>query len=139
MLALSIRQPWAWLILHAGKNIENRNWPTAVRGRVLVHAAKGCTAAEFENADLHCVLNDLPRPPALDLLARGGIVGSVEVVDCVKAHPSPWFAGSYGFVLRDPKPASFVVFRGQLGFFDVPNEIACPLVKGEQTGEGGET
>lgn len=41
MLALSIRQPWASLILKAGKDIENRCWQTKVRGRVLIHAAKG--------------------------------------------------------------------------------------------------
>ena len=28
MKALSIRQPWAWAILHAGKDIENRDWRT---------------------------------------------------------------------------------------------------------------
>lgn len=28
-VALSIRQPWAWAILHAGKDIENRDWHTA--------------------------------------------------------------------------------------------------------------
>lgn len=35
MIALSIRQPWAWHILHSGKDIENRDWPTKFRGRVL--------------------------------------------------------------------------------------------------------
>ena len=39
MKALSIRQPWAWLILHGGKDIENRTWATKLRGRVLIHAA----------------------------------------------------------------------------------------------------
>ena len=41
MLALSIRQPWAWLILRAGKDVENRDWSTKVRGRVLIHASVG--------------------------------------------------------------------------------------------------
>jgi hypothetical protein len=49
MKALSIRQPWAWLILHAGKDIENRDWPTRFRGRFLIHAAKGMTRDEYEN------------------------------------------------------------------------------------------
>src|SRR3990167_9411398 len=51
MKALSIRQPWAWLILHAGKDIENRGWPTSFRGRFLIHASKGMTRAEYELAD----------------------------------------------------------------------------------------
>ena len=47
-IALSIRQPWAWAILHAGKDIENRSWSTSFRGPVCIHAAKGMTAAEFD-------------------------------------------------------------------------------------------
>lgn len=50
MLALSIRQPWASLIMKAGKSIENRSWPTKVRGRILVHAAKGMAHDEHEDA-----------------------------------------------------------------------------------------
>src|SRR5690348_2447825 len=50
MKALSIRQPWAWLILHAGKDIENRDWSTRFRGQVLIHAAKGMTQNEFADA-----------------------------------------------------------------------------------------
>lgn len=44
MLALSIRQPWAWLIINGGKDIENRDWPTKFRSRILVHAGKGASA-----------------------------------------------------------------------------------------------
>ena len=49
-IVLSIRQPWAWLILNAGKDIENREWPTRFRGRVLIHASKGMTHDEWEDA-----------------------------------------------------------------------------------------
>ena len=38
--ALSIRQPWAWLIVNGHKDIENRDWPTNFRGRLLVHAGQ---------------------------------------------------------------------------------------------------
>ena len=49
MPALSIRQPWAWAILHAGKDIENRSWRTAFRGEVLIHAGlrPECEMGEF--------------------------------------------------------------------------------------------
>lgn len=125
MLALSIRQPWAWLILHGGKDIENRNWPTKVRGRVLMHAAKGCTRAEYEDAGIFTILSDprnVPAVPQLAQLQRGGIVGSVEIVDCVRTSDSRWFVGEYGFVLRDPRPLPFTPFKGSLGFFNVPRE-----------------
>ena len=38
MRALSIRQPWAWLIVNGHKDIENRSWRTKYRGPFLVHA-----------------------------------------------------------------------------------------------------
>lgn len=126
MIALSIRQPWAWLILWAGKDIENRNWPTRVRGRVLVHAAKGMTRDEYAAGEdpLWASGGPITRAlPPFDQLERGGIVGSVEIVDCVATSSSPWFCGRFGFVLRDPKPLPFVPWKGQLGFFEVPDDL----------------
>ena len=40
MKALSVRQPWAWAIIYAGKDVENRTWPTRYRGFVIVHASQ---------------------------------------------------------------------------------------------------
>lgn len=123
MLALSIRQPWAWLILHGGKDIENRDWPTRVRGRVLVHAAKGMTRDEFDSAAIFSYgRTGSARLVPPHELQRGGIVGSVDIVDCVTDSKSRWFMGRFGFVLRDPQPLPFVPWRGQLGFFDVPDD-----------------
>ncbi len=126
MLALSIRQPWAWAILHAGKDIENRDWPTKVRGRVLIHASKGMTQDEWADgfetcrAASHLGKQEVNRLfPGHKQLDRGGIVGEVEIVDCVTASASPWFFGRYGFVLRNPKPLPFVPYKGRLGFFEV--------------------
>ena len=125
MKALSIRQPWAWLILNAGKDIENRDWRTAQRGRVLVHAAKGMTLAEYRNGIdtlAEAKMSNradrvvLPLPEELE---RGGIVGSVEIVDCVHRSASPWFFGEYGFVLANPQHLPFRPYRGSLGFFEV--------------------
>lgn len=121
MIALSIRQPWASLIVKAGKDIENRCWPTKFRGRVLVHAAKGCTRAEWENAiEFAEDILDKRITTGLKEIDRGGIIGSVEIVDCVTASASPWFVGEFGFVLRNPELLPFVPWKGQLGFFDVP-------------------
>lgn len=124
-VALSIRQPWAWLILHAGKDIENRDWPTHRRGRVLIHAGKGMTRAEYEDAlaTAHAISETHPFPAGLTLphfneLPRGGIVGSVEIMGCVTASKSPWFFGKYGFLLRHPTPLPFQPLKGQLGFFE---------------------
>lgn len=125
MRAISIRQPWAWLIIHAGKDIENRDWATNYRGRVLVHAAKGMTRAEWEDAidtaqHAGVSLDVLRNGCKFDQLQRGGIIGAVDIVDCVQDYESPWFFGAHGFVLRSPAPVPFTPWKGQLGFFDVP-------------------
>ncbi|CAN7514625.1 ASCH domain-containing protein [Pseudomonas sp. LjRoot71] len=120
MKTLSIRQPWAWLIIHGGKDIENRTWHTKHRGRFLVHASQGMTRREYEEAyDIAMVANPELLIPTLDSLQRGGIIGSVELVDSVDHSDSPWYMGEKGFVLRDPKPLQFMRLKGRLGFFDV--------------------
>jgi hypothetical protein len=50
---------------------------------------------------------------------RGGIVGQVNVVDCVTKSNSLWFGGPFGFVLANPKPLPFRACKGQLGLFEV--------------------
>jgi hypothetical protein len=50
---------------------------------------------------------------------RGGIIGKVEIVNCMVKHPSQWFMGPYGFLLRNPEPLPFHPYKGSLGFFDV--------------------
>lgn len=123
MKALSIRQPWAWLIIHGGKDIENRTWHTKLRGRFMVHAAKGMTSAEYAAACNFCHLNCLPQPPCFDDLRRGGIIGSVDLVDSVDTSDSPWYMGEKGFVLRDPQALPFTSLKGRLNFFEVPQPL----------------
>jgi len=121
LLCLSIRQPWAHMILRQGKDIENRTWPTKVRGRILIHASKGMTRNEWEDAWDFALFGgasaDYNLAPEFGNIERGGIVGSVEIVDCVQLSDSPWFCGPWGFVLRNPQPLKFTPCRGALGFF----------------------
>lgn len=127
MKALSIRQPWANLILFAGKDIENRSWHTRFRGPVLIHAAKGMTqdewssALEFGREAMAKTLRKYSGPSrTFKTIERGGIVGVAEIVDCVSESNSPWFIGDYGFVLANVRPVEFFPCKGSLGFFDVP-------------------
>lgn len=133
MKALSIRAPWWWFILHAGKDVENRDWPTKFRGTVYVHASKWWAWHEVLECivfALNCCGLQRSRIAAMikldDLKSFGGsLVGTVDIVDCVERSASPWFFGKYGFVLENP-----VVFecpipcRGALGFFEVPDNLA---------------
>ena len=133
MKALSIRQPWAYLIVNGYKDIENRDWPTRYRGPVLIHAGKRLTEDDFEECrDTiqiirqrgHQIKTGNPKLSELRELC-GGIVGIAEIVDCVSQSDSPWFFGEYGFVLRNARPLPFQPFKGQLGFFDVPESLAA--------------
>lgn len=117
--ALSIRQPWAWLIVNGHKDIENRCWKTHFRGKIYVHAAKGMTRSDYLACEICCA--DIPGAdlPPFETLERGGIVGTVEIVDCVDQDASPWFFGEFGFVLKNPAPLPFRPLKGALGFFNV--------------------
>jgi hypothetical protein len=131
MKALSIKQPWAWLIVMGHKNIENRDWPTDYRGRVYVHAGLKMDYEAFEGDPAYRTLDrfirDLITPsdnydwdvaPHAELL--GAIVGEVDIVDCVRYHKSPWFFGRYGFVLANPVAYERAIpYKGRLGLFDV--------------------
>ncbi|MBK3470501.1 ASCH domain-containing protein [Pseudomonas carnis] len=125
MKALSIRQPWAWLIVHGGKDVENRSWHTKFRGRFLVHAAKGLTGSELVRALKFCEERGLPMPDVCDL-NRGGIIGSVELVDSLDTSESPWYMGDKAFALRAPIPLPFIPLKGRLNFFEVPDELVTP-------------
>ncbi|EGF93071.1 hypothetical protein ABI_15110 [Asticcacaulis biprosthecium C19] len=130
---MSIRQPWLHAIINHGKTIENRSWPTKIRGRICLHASLGMKSAEFDDAmdDIfeilgkssfeHTVSQQGMRRSAYDDYTRtkGKIIATADLVECVSRHDSPWFFGSYGFVLADVQlvePNIPVV--GKLGFFD---------------------
>lgn len=124
MRALSIRQPWASSILHLGKDVENRVWRTSVRGHVVLHAAQSRTDEDIRDwldfvrpRGLLDGERFIPAPPE-----RGGIVGVAEIVDCVTAHPSPWFTGPHGFVIANARPIPFFPLRGRLNFFPLTRE-----------------
>jgi hypothetical protein len=123
-LALSVRQPSAWAIIHGGKVIENRSLGSIRSGnmdcrRIAIHAAVGLTEKEYRWS-LH-KLHELgvACPPPADL-PRGAIIGSVNVVDIVSRSESPWFSsrpGNQGLVLENPVPCNPIPAKGKLGFF----------------------
>jgi len=131
MKALTVRQPWAWAIINAKKDIENRNWNTHLRGMVAIHAALGMTRNEYEQGcESIKRINRKVKIPAYEDLERGAIVGTVEIVDCVQGSHSPWFGGEYGFVLSHPKKLrESIPCRGALKFWDVPIKIESRIKK----------
>jgi hypothetical protein len=126
--ALSLKQPWAALLVHGKKTIEVRSWPTARRGRILIHAAR---------------VSD-PRPEAwqrvpLELLdaahLTGGIIGAAHLTGLVHYRTRTEFAADrarhlnepfwfergplYGFVFAHAEALPFRQFPGWVRFFRV--------------------
>jgi predicted transcriptional regulator len=118
MKALSLKQPYAELILEGKKKIELRNWKTNFRGEFFIHASK--------NPD-----EESMKRFGFTTLPLGALVGKANLVD-VKIYnneeehsrdsnlhlaSSDW--GSNGFVLENPTRISPIIpFKGQLNFFE---------------------
>lgn len=134
MKAITIKQPWASLIVSGLKDIENRTWKTNFRGRVLIHAGM--------KADNHWSAS-VPVCDKVDKFLReiskggtdwsnyhfGAIIGSVEIVDCVQNHPSLWAEkGVWNWVLSNPImfPEPIADVKGKLSFWDYDGELPQP-------------
>lgn len=124
-VALSIQQPWAWLIVHGYKDVENRTWGTLLRGRIFVHA--GLKVDKGAYPWIRARFPEVPLPPHYELPV-GGLVGAVEITGCSDRSPSPWHAlGQHAFALAAPWVLPFVRMKGRLGFFPVPDDVRSAL------------
>lgn len=122
MKIISVKQPWASLIVNGLKDIENRDWRTHHRGPVLIHASSR-QDPEATDAELRRRFGvGIPKH-----LPKGGVIGIVDIVDCVDDHHSKWFVGKYGFVLRKPRRLKFQRWPGQLGVREAPRELLAKL------------
>jgi hypothetical protein len=122
MKILTVRQPWAALIVSGPKDIENRTWATSYRGPVLIQAsAKKPVKREWQEALDYAWARGITLPD--DSLRFGGIVGIANLVCCTRCSSSPWFMGPIGWLLKDRHPLPFVPITGQLGLFDCPAEV----------------
>jgi hypothetical protein len=112
---ISIRQPFAWLVVNGIKDIENRSMRTHHRGPILIHASLS-TANLYEE-----IKNELEQRGGVrmaDNVEVGGIVGVAEIVDCVRDHSSVWKEpDSWGWVLANARPLPFRECKGAVGFF----------------------
>ncbi len=131
MKAITIKQPWASLIVSGLKDIENRTWKTNFRGRVLIHAGKSREKQYF--IPKQAIAKDEVDAIISSELPQGAIIGSVEIVDCVRNHPSQWAEkGVWNWVLANPvmfdKPITGV--KGKLSFWEYDGEL--PKLKQEE-------
>jgi hypothetical protein len=112
--AISIRQPWAYAILHLGKDVENRPWRTRYRRPILIHSSLTVDKDEASKLKLDP-----------DELVTGAIVGSVEIIDCIDNSRSKFaIPGQLHWILKSPRYLKTPVpFKGMLGFIQVPEKL----------------
>lgn len=130
MKALTIHQPWAWLVANGYKDVENRDWGLSedlLPLRLYVHAGKSTMTAR--DPFIGRVIAGILEPAAYERMQDskpfyfGAVIGEVTVTACVRRSDSPWFFGKVGWELKDaiaytrPIPLS-----GRLGLFTVTPE-----------------
>ena len=120
MPAISIQQPWAWLIVSGqGKDIENRTrWNYKHIGRVRIHASKTIDTDPDRFPRQRKLIeelgNDIP-----DNLPTGCLVGEATITGIVTESESPWFEGKTGIELADPIAyKNPIPYGGMLGIFE---------------------
>ncbi|MBC7750067.1 MAG: ASCH domain-containing protein [Methylotenera sp.] len=138
MKTLSIKQPWASLIAHNIKNIENRTWKTKFRGRIFIHASAKSAGrlAELINSNQLDAITKKSNFRFLDTsLIKSAIIGEVEIIDCVLNHESIWAENEkdltkkpiYNWVLANAvlydKPILNV--KGKLSFWEFNQVESC--------------
>lgn len=77
MKVLTIKQPWATLIMQGDKKYEFRSWQTKYRGELLIHAGKSVDKEAIKRLEKYLPEN----------LPLGKILGKVRLVDCIKMSP----------------------------------------------------
>jgi hypothetical protein len=126
--ALSVRQPWAELLLAGRKSIELRSWTTDYRGRLWLHAS-------------------LKADPAMESrfgykdLFRGGFVGSIRLIAIVPFTNQRWLqwgerhldpggyrTGLLAWIMDEPRRfRTPVIARGQIGLFTPDSNVVRQL------------
>ncbi|MCP4571454.1 MAG: hypothetical protein GY838_03810 [bacterium] len=135
MKCLTIRQPWAWAIVYAGKFVENRTWSTWYRGPLLIHAGLNTETFAADREWLH----EHAHVGADDgCFAFGAIVGVAQLLDCCRpryaadafpGHVDPGKLATYAhgpicWCLDNRRAfATPIPYRGQQGLFDVPEDV----------------
>lgn len=109
MKTLTVKQPFASLIVSGEKDIENRTWKTSYRGYILIHAGKGKSYFRYD----------------IDYVPTGAIIGAVEIVDIVDNSLSPWAMNNYyHWVLKNPILfCNPILCSGKLSLWEYPLDI----------------
>lgn len=106
MKAISIKQPWANLILSGEKTIETRTWATDYRGELLLVSS---LKPDIHPAGMAICVVDLVE-------CRPMVFADEEAARCAM------YPNAYSWVLKNLRPIVWFPVRGQLKIYDVPVE-----------------
>lgn len=158
MKALTVKQPWAWAIVHGGKTIENRATRWHYRGPLAIHAGMSLDRAGCDDARIITSYTDAYRrnpqgvcenpwsrqPPGRRSGHFGAILGVVDLID---VHPAirtddgccqPWgdtLTSGYGqpgvmhLVLTNARPIDPIPCRGRLGLWTPPPDLLLATLR----------
>ena len=119
MRILSVRQPWASLIAHGYKDVENRKWMPRELGRIAIHASLIWSTLGEQYAQR---LNVPQYVINMARHSRGRIVGTVEIAEIKSESTSGWYIdGHYAWMLKEPEPLWSEPVKGRLQFWKAPN------------------
>ncbi|YCK83537.1 ASCH domain-containing protein [Arthrobacter sp. D3-18] len=127
--AITVKNPWAWSILHAGKDVENRSQSINHRGTLYIHVAKRDDEAGYENETFRQARAKASQAVKNNLHLQGYVLGTVEVVGCHYSTEcrtseglcSEWARpGQYHWELANPRPLACPFPEiGQLGLWNL--------------------
>lgn len=155
MRILTVRQPWAWAIIHGGKDVENRvrNIAGDYRGPVAIHAAKVNDVeawAAMGRTNLAAYGRAMSVPESL---IGGAIIGVVDIVDVHVARPaasgrlvdwaehtkpgelcSPWAEWDvHHLVLANPRALDEPIpYKGALGLRHLDDETTARILEAKR-------
>jgi activating signal cointegrator 1 len=88
MKAITLHEPWAWLVLHGWKEVETRSWSTDYRGLLAIHAGK---KRDVDGAMLHLRMNSIRGVsdrliPPFEELPFGAVIATCRLSAVIPMH-----------------------------------------------------
>lgn len=139
MKALSIKQPWAGLIIAGIKTVENRSWNTYHTGPLAIVSTQKPDKKAMQ--DMLKKLGTLPPECAIN----GAILGTVNLTSLVweaadgvtesdreditgefivNAINEWWTPPNVGFILEYPRKLQTPIpYKGRLGLYNIPDNL----------------
>lgn len=128
MKVLSIKEPYASLVMNKKKTIETRSWKTNYRGELYIHASQSTIPKEYlQREGLKELIEDIN-------MNYGHIICKCQLSDCIsmseeyiekikKENPEEFICGvyeigRYAWILEDIEIITPIKAKGKLGIWN---------------------